>query len=90
MKPNMVVVVLGAVVLVGMAMPALANFDLAMRAYEEGDLATAFREFKNDGSAEAQFNVGLMYALGSGVKQDHREAANWYRKSAEQGYQQAQ
>ncbi|HTG82228.1 MAG TPA: tetratricopeptide repeat protein, partial [Geobacteraceae bacterium] len=74
----------------GVSSPALADFDAAMRAYGEGDYATAFREFKNDGSPEAQFNLGLMYFVGNGVKQDRREAANWFRKSADQGYVTAQ
>ena len=33
----------------------------------------------------AQCNLGTMYAEGEGVKQDHTEAAKWYRKAAEQG-----
>ena len=31
-----------------------------------------------------------MYADGKGVPQDHREAAKWYRKAAEQGHAGAQ
>jgi hypothetical protein len=38
------------------------------------------------GNAEAQYSVGLMYQGGRGVPQDLAEAAKWYRKSAEQGY----
>ncbi|KAG0270677.1 hypothetical protein DFQ27_000027 [Actinomortierella ambigua] len=42
------------------------------------------------GDAGAQFNVGLMYKLGQGVKQSDVEAAKWYTKAANQGNQEAQ
>jgi TPR repeat protein len=42
------------------------------------------------GDAAAQYNLGVCYDDGEGVAQDHREAANWYRKSALQGYAEAQ
>jgi TPR repeat protein len=37
------------------------------------------------GSAEGQFCLGLMYAEGWGVSQDHTEAVKWYRKAMDQG-----
>ena len=37
------------------------------------------------GDADAQVNLGAMYAQGQGVKQDDVEAVKWYHKSAEQG-----
>jgi TPR repeat protein len=38
------------------------------------------------GDPEAQFTLGKNYEAGrSGLKKDYAEAANWYRKSAEQG-----
>ena len=42
------------------------------------------------GNAEAQFNLGLMYDNGQGVCQDYAQAVQWYRKAAEQGYAEAQ
>ncbi|MFN7098504.1 MAG: tetratricopeptide repeat protein, partial [Gammaproteobacteria bacterium] len=36
------------------------------------------------------YNLGIMYANGRGVEKDYGEAARWYRKSAEQGFAQAQ
>ena len=42
------------------------------------------------GNADAQFNLGLMYANGQGVRQDDAQAVQWYRKAAEQGDAQAQ
>ena len=32
-----------------------------------------------------QYSLGVCYANGTGVSQDHVEAVKWYRKSAEQG-----
>jgi TPR repeat protein len=38
------------------------------------------------GEAEAQNNLGVMYANGRGVPQDYAEAVSWFRKAAEQGH----
>ena len=42
------------------------------------------------GNAAAQFNLGLMYDSGRGVRQDYTKAVQWYRKAAEQGVAEAQ
>ena len=42
------------------------------------------------GNADAQFNLGVMYDNGRGVRQDYAQAVQWYRKAAEQGYADAQ
>ena len=42
------------------------------------------------GVADAQFNLGFMYAEGRGVPEDAREAAKWYRMAAEKGHAKAQ
>ncbi|MBF1271437.1 MAG: sel1 repeat family protein, partial [Neisseria sp.] len=42
------------------------------------------------GNAQAQFNLGLMYANGQGVRQDDAQAVQWFRKAAEQGVAEAQ
>ena len=44
------------------------------------------RELAEQGHPEAQYNLGVYYANGDGVKQDYGEAAKWWIKSAEQGY----
>ena len=57
------------------------------------DDASDFREtlqLAEQGNADAQFNLGLMYYDGQGVRQDYAEALRWYRKAAEQGYAKAQ
>lgn len=42
------------------------------------------------GNAEAQNNLGFLYAKGSGVPQDNVQAAKWYEKAAAQGVAEAQ
>jgi TPR repeat protein len=47
-------------------------------------------EAAEQGDAEAQCKLGVMYANGQGVTQDYGKALEWYRKSAEQGNSEAQ
>ena len=42
------------------------------------------------GYAYAQYKLGVMYANGRGVPQDHKQTAKWFIKSAEQGNENAQ
>jgi hypothetical protein len=42
------------------------------------------------GDAEAQYNLGRIYHQDIGVKQNNTEAADWYRRAAEQGHSEAQ
>ena len=42
------------------------------------------------GFAAAQYNLGVMYDNGQGVRQDDAQAVQWYRKAAEQGHAKAQ
>ena len=39
----------------------------------------------NQGDANAQFNLALLYYHGVGTPQDSKQAFNWYTKAAEQG-----
>ena len=48
------------------------------------------REKAEQGDAEAQFNLGLMYEEGQGVLRNYKEAVKWIRKAAEQGFAKAQ
>jgi len=36
----------------------------------------------NGGNAQAQFDLGLMYAKGEEIKKDEREAFSWFHKAA--------
>ena len=57
---------------------------------------TAENEFDKDkklaenGNPEAQDKLGYYYEFGKGVAEDDAEAVNWYRKSADQNYTDAQ
>ena len=69
------------------------GYQTGMAAYQRGDYTTALKEFRplaEQGNAEAQFQLGVMYHSGRGVIQDYVEAMKWYRKSAEQGHAKAQ
>ncbi|SER09782.1 hypothetical protein SAMN05421690_100861 [Nitrosomonas sp. Nm51] len=49
-----------------------------------------FYRSAEQGYADAQFNLGLMYANGEGVEQDMQQAAELFTKAAEQGHIDAQ
>ena len=72
---------------------AAQDFDVGWSAYQRGDYAAALREFRplaEQGHAEAQAMLGIMYFEGWGVPKDDAEAVKWYRKAAEQGHARAQ
>ncbi len=76
-----------------LSIQALADLAAGQRALENGDYATALKEFlplAKQGNASAQFILGTMYANGEGVPQDYTEAAKLYRLAAEQGHPRAQ
>ncbi len=57
------------------------------------DDAAAVKWYRNaaeQGHADAQFNLGTMYANGDGVPEDDATAMKWYRKAAEQRHAHAQ
>ena len=65
----------------------------AATAYRRGDYATALRitqPLAEQGNPSAQYDLGVLYEKGRGVAKDEVEAATWYRKAADQGYEQAQ
>merc|ERR1711988_1739096 len=49
-----------------------------------------FRMAADQGYAQVQFNLGIMYHQGKGVAQDYAAAMKWYRMAADQGHAQAQ
>jgi TPR repeat protein len=71
-----------------LAAPAWADVQAGVDAYKRGDYATALREWRplaEQGIADAQFNLGQLYANGQGVPQDYVRARQWYEKAAVQG-----
>lgn len=72
---------------------AFADFEKGIAAYEANDLPRAYKEFRaaaEEGHADSQFNVALMYEKGIGIEKDEKEAVVWYGKSAAQGNSAAQ
>ena len=74
-----------------MALAVSANggpLEDGLAAAERSDYAAAlkyWRPLAEQGDAELQFTIGLIYNYGQGVPQDHAEAASWFRLAAEQG-----
>ena len=65
-------------------------FILAATVLLAQDNAELTRQAAEQGAAEAQYNLGSMYADGRGVPKDEAEAARWYRLAADQGDASAQ
>jgi uncharacterized protein len=75
------------------AVPAWADYQAGMDAYNRGDFSTALREWQplaEKGDARAQFSLGLSYENGDGVPRDYTKAREWYEKAAAQGDAKAQ
>jgi hypothetical protein len=78
---------------ISLVVPAWADFQAGMDAYNRGDYGTALREWRplaEQGDARAQFSLGLSYENGDGVPRDHAKARAWYEKAAAQGDAKAQ
>ena len=69
-----------------------ADFDKGLAAAQSGDFATALREFRplaQQGYAEAQYQLGVMYYNRKGGPL-YKTVLKWYTLAAEQGYARAQ
>lgn len=61
-------------------------------AYDKGyhtEAAEFYKKAAEQGNAEAQNRLALLYHNGEGVPQDHVEAEKWFRKAAAQGNEEA-
>ena len=70
-----------------------ADVPAGLQAFRNGDYATAYREWKpaaERGQPDAQYNLGVLYMKGLGVRSDRQEAFRWFRLAADQGLAQAQ
>ena len=73
--------------------PAVADFAKGLAAAESGDYTTALQEWRplaEQGNADAQYKLGIMYRHGEGVTQDYQAAIKWFKLAAEQGNVSAQ
>ena len=82
-----------ALAIMALVVPAYAGpHEDGLAAYQRGDHATALkimRPLAEQGQAQAQHNLGVMYYNGVPAK-DYGEAVKWYRMAAEQGFADAQ
>lgn len=53
---------------------------------QPNDFIEPLRQSALAGSAEAQFELGLIFEYGRGVEQDDAQAAYWYKQSADQDF----
>jgi uncharacterized protein len=75
------------------AVPAFADFQAGLDAYQKGDYVAAAKEWQplaDQGDPVAQYNLGLLFLDGHGVPQSPAQAVDWFRRAAEQGYAPAQ
>ena len=63
---------------------------LAVVGLSAQDNLDAVRQAADQGDAEAQYNLGIMYNNGEGVPKDDAEAVRWFLLAAEQGHASAQ
>ena len=86
--------VMTAGVVVWMAAAAAAGpFEDGLAAADREDYNTALSlwlPLAEQGDADAQFRLGVLYDEGTGVAQSDAEALGWYRKAADQGLAEAQ
>jgi TPR repeat protein len=76
-----------------LAVPAWADFQAGMDAYNRKDYSTALREWRplaEQGDAGAQYYIGVLYDFRKGVPQDFALAREWYEKAAAKGHAGAQ
>lgn len=76
-------------ILLGVAGP----LESGAAAYQKGDYAAAigyWRPLANQGNADAQASLGMMYLKGQGVAQDDAQAVAWLHKAADNGHAGAQ
>ena len=71
-------------------MPPGANEAAADKPVSSDPDVEETRTAAEQGDAEAQVNLGTMYSLGQGVRQDYAKAKEWYEKAALQGNEEAQ
>lgn len=72
--------------------PAKADTSTALAAYERGDFASAFDEFRllaDDGDTQAMLWTGYLYQEGQGTAQNFGEAMRYFRMAADSGEAQA-
>jgi len=65
----------------------------AKKAKQRNDFSSAYKLLKplaEQGNADAQYNLGVLYNKGEGVPQSYAKAVKWFKKAAKQGLAVAQ
>ncbi|MBT4669108.1 MAG: sel1 repeat family protein, partial [Candidatus Ruthia sp.] len=89
---NLKVILLSLVI----STPVFADLDKAVELAEQGKIKEGRLELikiveaADAGDAKAQLEFGIMWDEGYWIWQDTERAIKWYKKSAEQGFVQAQ
>ncbi len=79
---------LAATALLTASVAVAGPYEDAADAYDRNDLSTAARLYRvaaEQGHAQAQISLGMMYAFGRGVTRNANEAVKLYRLAAAQG-----
>ena len=67
-----------------------AQQDKGFKAYNKGNYELAYKEWlrlhRNDENRQAQYNIGLLYRNGQGVKKDNKFAFDWFLRAANQNH----
>ncbi len=72
----------------GVTLPEETDFEVGVEAWGRGDYDRALQEFlplAEQGHAQAQVNLGIIYSQGRGVPKDAVQAYRWYILAANQG-----
>lgn len=70
----------------GIAFIVIAFFAAgSLSSHQEARLFTAIMKQADQGDAEAEYHIGMMYNNGIGITQDAKQAFTWFQKSAEGG-----
>jgi septal ring-binding cell division protein DamX len=70
----------------------MADYNNALDAQQRGDFTTAvnvWQHLASAGDPVAQYNLGMMYQHGQGVKSDMGTAQRWFTRAARQGFAEA-
>jgi hypothetical protein len=89
---NLLLVSLATLSLFLSSLSCSADFVKGQEAYNSADYETAITEWQvlaEDGHADSQFSMGVLYANGFGVALDDAEALKWYGLAADQGHAEA-
>ena len=70
-----------------------SSFDEGLNLSQKGDFKNAYIKWypiAKQGNRDAQFQIGLMYSFGNGVKVDHLESIKWIKLAGNNGNRTAQ